>query len=277
LQVAGTLTASRGGCDENDACNGTLVAAFGGNNHKGAIDIASACNAKGGTGRSDFETETSIAEIAPTIDASCGRLQGASGQDLNHGHSHLIATAFDCKASGRGGFGVGEIAPTLRAMGHANSHANAGGQVAVMVSSVSLRGRDGGATAEIGGDLMPALRTGGGGGDKPHVLAPDYSCLDGTVAHTLRGEGFDASEDGTGRGTPIVPMPAASRVRRLTPRECERLQGFIDDYTAITYRGRPAADGPRYGVIGNSMPVPVMRWLGRRIAMVDRIVSRGAA
>jgi len=60
-------------------------------------------------------------------------------------------------------------------------------------------------------------------------------------------------------------------VRRLTPRECERLQGFPDDYTLVTYRNKPAADGPRYRALGNSMAVPVMRWIGERIAMVDSI------
>ena len=59
------------------------------------------------------------------------------------------------------------------------------------------------------------------------------------------------------------------RVRRLTPRECERLQGFPDDYTAIKYRGKAAADGPRYKALGTSMAVPVMRWIGERIAAVD--------
>lgn len=57
----------------------------------------------------------------------------------------------------------------------------------------------------------------------------------------------------------------AMRVRRLTVRECERAQGLPDDYTAIEYRGLPAADGPRYKSIGNSMAVPVMRWIGERI------------
>ena len=156
------------------------------------------------------------------------------------------------------------------------------------------------------------------------------------VAHSLRAEGFDASEDGTGRGTPIVaqavafhatqdPISSSERtpalsakaqigvaiqdgrdiakrqngcgisddgsaytldttgaqatidrflaVRRLTPRECERLQGFPDDYTLIPYgpRGgrkkgaKPAKDGPRYKALGNSMAVNVMSWLGRRI------------
>jgi DNA (cytosine-5)-methyltransferase 1 len=61
------------------------------------------------------------------------------------------------------------------------------------------------------------------------------------------------------------------RVRRLTPRECERLQGFPDDFTLVPYRGKPATDGPRYKVIGNAMPVPVMRWIGERIALVDAV------
>ena len=164
------------------------------------------------------------------------------------------------------------------------------------------------------------------------------------IAHALRGEGHDASEDGTGRATPLVPvafdckgtevqftddgshptlrsmgrnhshqnagghaavafdlrgreggaMPegphdtanlrAASggssrsyvaqpwAVRRLTPVECERLQGFPDDFTRIPYRGKPAdrcPDGPRYKALGNSMAVNVMAWIGERIALVD--------
>ena len=64
---------------------------------------------------------------------------------------------------------------------------------------------------------------------------------------------------------------ATSAVRRLTPRECERLQGFPDDYTLIQYRGKDAADGPRYKAMGNSMAVPVMRWIGQRINEVDKI------
>jgi DNA (cytosine-5)-methyltransferase 1 len=127
------------------------------------------------------------------------------------------------------------------------------------------------------------------------------------VTHSLRGEGFDASEDGTGRGTPLVPVAfnwqgggtqttlgydalnqiagtlvkdqtqavhAAMQVRRLTPRECERLQGFPDDYTLIPHRGKPAADGPRYKALGNSWAVPCARWIGQRIEAVETITQK---
>jgi DNA (cytosine-5)-methyltransferase 1 len=65
-------------------------------------------------------------------------------------------------------------------------------------------------------------------------------------------------------------------VRRLTPLECERLQGFPPNYTRIPWRGKPAQDcpdGPRYKAIGNSMAVPVMAWIGRRIAMVEEVLK----
>lgn len=65
-------------------------------------------------------------------------------------------------------------------------------------------------------------------------------------------------------------------VRRLTPVECERLQGFPDNWTRIPYRGKPAEqcpDGPRYKACGNSMAVPVMRWIGERIQMMEDIMT----
>jgi len=74
------------------------------------------------------------------------------------------------------------------------------------------------------------------------------------------------SNNGSRRHNGIVQHDA---VRRLTPRECERLQGFPDDYTLISPK---TADGPRYKALGNSMAVPVMRWIGERIAMVDRLI-----
>jgi DNA (cytosine-5)-methyltransferase 1 len=65
---------------------------------------------------------------------------------------------------------------------------------------------------------------------------------------------------------------AAMQVRRLTPVECERLQGFPDGYTNIPWRNKPESpDGPRYKAMGNSMAVPVMRWIGERIAAVEAL------
>jgi DNA (cytosine-5)-methyltransferase 1 len=77
-----------------------------------------------------------------------------------------------------------------------------------------------------------------------------------------------------GGGKPGQGYPAAlvgSAVRRLTPRECERLQGFPDDFTLVPHRGKPAADGPRYKALGNSMAVPCMAWIGQRIAAVEAL------
>lgn len=62
-------------------------------------------------------------------------------------------------------------------------------------------------------------------------------------------------------------------VRKLTPRECERLQGFPDDHTKIPWNGKPAEqcpDGPRYKAMGNSMCINVMRWIGERIQQQER-------
>jgi DNA (cytosine-5)-methyltransferase 1 len=63
-------------------------------------------------------------------------------------------------------------------------------------------------------------------------------------------------------------------VRRLTPVECERLQGFSDNYTDIKSKGKPTPDGPRYKALGNSMAVPVMAWIGQRIEQVEAICKQ---
>lgn len=76
--------------------------------------------------------------------------------------------------------------------------------------------------------------------------------------------------------TLVAPIKNDYIVRRLTPKECERLQGFPDDWTLVPYRGKPAAECPdssRYKALGNSMAVPVMKWLGERIQMVDEILE----
>jgi DNA (cytosine-5)-methyltransferase 1 len=198
-------------------------------------------------------------------------------------------------------------------------------------------------------DVVPSLTSSGRGversgesrGQDPVVAmclnAGGMGRIDGEsetfIAHALRADGFDASEDGTGRGTPLVPvafdwqsggevrlnisahhtsalgrsqtpavafcergreqgrtldyqaelayalanpasggmthsrnvMTPAMAVRRLTVEECESLQGFPRGYSAVPYRNKPAADGPRYRALGNSFAVPVVRWIGRRI------------
>jgi DNA (cytosine-5)-methyltransferase 1 len=90
----------------------------------------------------------------------------------------------------------------------------------------------------------------------------DHGADAGELAPTLRAGGFTNSHANGG----VMPGVAQGMaVRRLTPRECERLQGFPDDYTAIP----GAKDGPRYRALGNSMAVPVMAYLGKRIAAVE--------
>jgi DNA (cytosine-5)-methyltransferase 1 len=131
--------------------------------------------------------------------------------------------------------------------------------------SVALRVRDGGAACEVGDDVAFTLRASSGGGDKPHVMAPI------AFPANLSGTQCASTENlapAMGAKNPTA-VASAMQVRRLTPRECERLQGFPDSYTEIPWRKKPASecpDGPRYKALGNSMAVPVMRWIGARIA-----------
>jgi DNA (cytosine-5)-methyltransferase 1 len=219
-RVAGCLSARTqggGGLGTDFEVGGGLVPiAFGGNNTSGPIDVATARNAcASASGRMDFESETFL--ILPSDDVRYAyyshdyagdRITDVSGVNpaltaspSASGNLNVLAPAlaFDCKASGLSGFGVGDVAGTMRAMGHADSHQNGGGHLAVAYNTAPLTNWE---------------------------------------------------------------------VRRLTPRECERLQGFPDDYTQIP-RGKKTADqcpdGPRYKALGNSMAVPVMRWIGRSI------------
>lgn len=115
---------------------------------------------------------------------------------------------------------------------------------------------------------QPTMAAGGRIGNQGGDVVVQAVCATGEVFHTLRADGFDASEDGTGRGGGAVTT-SGLLVRRLTPTECERLQGFPDGHTLIPYRGKPAADGPRYKALGNSMAVPVMAWIGRQIDIAE--------
>ena len=122
--------------------------------------------------------------------------------------------------------------------------------------AIAFSCKDHGADA---GEVAPTLRSmefdathANGGGQVAIAFHnrqdPDIS---GDVTHSL-----GAKDNGLGLGL---------QVRRLTPRECERLMGLPDDYTLVPVRGKPAADGPRYRALGNSMAVNCMRWIGERI------------
>ena len=92
--------------------------------------------------------------------------------------------------------------------------------------------------------------------------------MEDTIAGTLRAEG----EDRPSRPSHVIGQPPAMQVRRLTPIECERLQGFPDGYTNIPWRKKPEApDGPRYKALGNSWAVPVVLWIGKRIQESIRV------
>jgi len=89
-----------------------------------------------------------------------------------------------------------------------------------------------------------------------------------TLSTGFGGRGVDA--DQICNGNCVIDYP---KVRKLTPIECERLQGFPDNYTRISWRNKPAEqcpDTPRYMAIGNSMAVPVMQWIGKRITLKDK-------
>lgn len=236
-----------GGLGTDFDCDGGLVAGFGGGNTSGPVDIAACLTAKGV--RQDFEVETFVAHSL--------RAEGFDASEDGTGRgTPLVPICFSAKD--HGGDAMEGLASTLRAGGHAGSHANAGGLPAV---AFAQNGRD-------------EVRAEGG---------------DGLTVGALNRGGCKP-----GQGYPAIIQ---SGVRRLTPRECERLMGFPDDYTLIPYgRNRKwvseslgddgvavdmgpgmAADGPRYKALGNSWAVNCARWVGRRIQLVDEVMAELAA
>jgi DNA (cytosine-5)-methyltransferase 1 len=171
----------------------------------------------GGLG-TDFDCDGGL--VAATLDASYGRLQGASGQDANHGHSHLVPVAFGWQNSAAQGDSASEsVTPTL----------DKSKTPAVAVGADCFNGR-----------------------------------LTGDVASTMGTRGSSINSSGP-------TLLSAMQVRRLTPTECEALQGFARNYTLVPFRGKPASDGPRYKALGNSWAVPCARWIGERIQQVEAI------
>lgn len=130
----------------------------------------------------------------------------------------------------------------------------------------------------IGGEVMYTLdktsQHGVAYGFQPRIARNGRGDM-GDVVSALSAQ---SGETGKGDAAPCVAVasPQTWAVRRLTPVECERLQGFPDGFTDIPWRKKPAGecpDGPRYKALGNSMAVPVMHWIGKRIQLVDDLLS----
>jgi DNA (cytosine-5)-methyltransferase 1 len=302
-----------------DAHNGHLVA-YGGNNTTGPIDVATAVRAKGGSGHGDFESETFIAIAIPIDirnatreDARTGL--GTSGTGIGNDGDPMhtigtaqvqgVATAVRARAGSRGVDSdcpdtlIPTLAQPLRANGHDASEDGAGRTTLIpFVHAFDARQAD----VIQYGDLAGPLDTDSFtlGVDHPQRAAEPFT-FDTTqitsvtnrstptpgLCHTLA-KGAHAPGDAGG----------VMKVRRLTPREMERLQGFPDGYTLIPrekaqrleadmlayYRRQLphateaelrqlAADGPRAKALGNSMACNVMAWLGRRLLLVDAILN----
>ncbi|QMV59166.1 phage N-6-adenine-methyltransferase [Klebsiella pneumoniae] len=129
--------------------------------------------------------------------------------------------------------------------------------------------------ADASEDLSPTLRAGNSDNSNANGGQPPAIC----IQHASIGRHDDAGPQGKGWQEDVAftmdsrasadAVQFGAQVRRLMPVECERLQGFPDSHTLISWRGKEATecpDGPRYRAIGNSMAVPVMRWIGERIA-----------
>jgi DNA (cytosine-5)-methyltransferase 1 len=120
-------------------------------------------------------------------------------------------------------------------------------------------------------DVSPTLKLGGKGGGNPPAVAQPINVLGGQHPNAaIDSEKSPTLTNAMGSGGGHVPIIGQMAVRRLTPVECERLQGFPDNYTNIPWRkSDESPDGPRYKALGNSMAVPVMAWIGRRIQEVE--------
>jgi DNA (cytosine-5)-methyltransferase 1 len=260
------------GADDNQAQAGHL--------------IARALNAKGGVGRIDGESETFVTHSL--------RADGFDASENGTGRGTPlvpVTIGVDCY----NGIITGEVAATI---GTAGSGVNGASPMAMQIRQVavsnSLGANSGGNQVEqtyVAWSIMPQNSSRDYKARAVDVAQPVMAggpvggnqqggdCIQQAVAFAQNQTGevragdvfntLNTNSNASGRNTPMLSTSAA--VRRLTPRECERLQGFPDDYTLIPYRNGMAADGPRYKALGNSMAVPVMAWIGRRITMVDQI------
>jgi DNA (cytosine-5)-methyltransferase 1 len=229
--------------------------------------------------------------------ASVGNAEYKGGSETLITHT-LKGEGFDASedGTGRGTPLVPCVSPTLRAGGNKTGGDRPPGTDVDTCESLIPVAFD---TTQI---TSAANRSNPAPGDPCHPLAAGAHppAIATYVSDPMQGQGFQppiafsgrargdivnalqAQSGGTGKGdaAPCVAIQeavaTAYAVRRLTPRECERLQGFPDDHTQIPYRGKPATDcpdGPRYKAIGNSMAVPVMAWIGQRIQTVHTLLN----
>lgn len=220
------------------------------------------------------------------------RTTGNAGVYETGDHVHALTTATDpnshvlCFSAKDHGADAGPLSPTLRSGGHGHSHANGGVMPAVCIPIApdAAGGRTGDndtPTPDAEGRVRvrpPHLGVGKTGDPSFTVAASSAPAVafsgrcrgaEPAVGRDERPPHSMLEKVGALDSTKPWNVAASMAVRRLTPRECERLQGFPDDYTLVPYRGKPAADGPRYKALGNSMAVPVMAWIGRRIQIAD--------
>jgi DNA (cytosine-5)-methyltransferase 1 len=236
---------------------------FGGGRQSGSLNVAAALTAHGV--RQDFDVETFVTH------ALRGEGFDASEDGTGRG-TPIVPVAFDCKGT-EVQYTEDDSHPTLRSMGHNQSHQNAGDDAAIAEPFTLMeRGRNGVPNLEYRQDgTSNAILTPNGGRSGLGVGAVAFAENSRSELRLCGGDGNVSSQLTTGGGKPgqghaCIAEPLA--VRRLTPRECERLQGMPDDHTLISWRGKDPTDcpdGPRYKAIGNSMAVPVMKWIINRV------------
>jgi DNA (cytosine-5)-methyltransferase 1 len=253
--VAPTISARTkggGGLGTDFECDGGLIPqGFGGGNTSGPIDVAASLAAHGV--RQDFEVETFVAHTL--------RGEGFDAGEDGSGRGTPLVTV--------------PVADTLVSNGDAHSGFRDEKGLVPVATAFSIMPMNSGKDykareTEVAQPIMTAPVGGNQGGDyvvDPIAWSEELTASE-NVAGTIQRGGSGGRHDGV--------MTPDMAVRRLTPRECERLQGFPDDYTLIPYRGKDAddcPDGPRYKALGNSMAVNVMRWIGARIDLFEKTVK----
>jgi DNA (cytosine-5)-methyltransferase 1 len=210
-------------------------------------------------------------------DSDIGAVLKASGGVLGGGSETIITETFT-----KGGHGVFEqnedTLGTLPANEHKGAHS-------LITSSAGVVTKGNGEAWETDERHMSLTSGGGQAGQGYPAVRQSVFNIDSQSSNSIKsGNPKSGSQeiDKASTLTTFPPSPEGYRggnavvanhvVRRLTPVECERLQGFPDNYTQIPYKGKPAEDCPkthRYKALGNSMAVPVMKWLGERIQQVS--------